>query len=133
MTKDEQRILRRIHVKPTGCHGWYGCVDSSGYPTAMAAGKNVKIHRWLFARANPTVNIQGKWVAQGCLDKGCLNVEHMDVRNKPHRWLTKKLNADLCRKIRNLPEGTNVAAYARQIGVARSTVRRVMNNETWRE
>src|SRR5882672_10663846 len=89
------RIRRRIYVKPNGCHGWWGCCDSSGYPTAMADGRNVKVHRWLFARANPGVDIDDKWVAQKCLDKACLNVGHMEPREMPHRWPSGRINWDI--------------------------------------
>jgi hypothetical protein len=127
------RIQRRIYKKPNGCHGWYGCTDSSGYPTAMIDGKNAKIHRWLFARAHPEVDIDKKWVATTCLDKGCLNVDHMKPSPMPRGWRGKHINWDLVRRIRRMPPGANMAAVARDVGIAPSTARLIRKNLTWRE
>lgn len=138
---DQDRIQRRIYKKPNGCHGWYGCTDSSGFPTAMAGGKNVKVHRWLFARKNPRVNIKGWCVIQKCLDKRCLNVSHMrrmtkveaDLLRDPLARRTKLLSWDIVRSIRQVPKGTGTKELRERTGLAKSTIRRIRNNETWRE
>lgn len=134
-----QRIQRRIHVKGNGCHGWYGSTDSSGYPTCGGAGNNIKVHRWLFAKANPEIDITGFRVVQTCQDKGCLNVEHM-CRMTPGETMafrgghrSKRINWDLVRRIRRMPKGANMSQVARDNGIAPSTARLIRSNQAWRE
>lgn len=141
MEQIPERVLRRIHKKPSGCHGWYGCTDSSGYPTTFRAGKNVKVHRWVFARANPGVELAGWTVLQTCLDKGCLNVEHMrrmrkpdaDKLRNPAKGRSPLINWDLVHRIRRMPAGANMAQVARDHGIAESTARLIRNNQAWRQ
>lgn len=135
------RIARRIHLKQNGCHGWYGCTDSGGFPTTGLDGGNVKVHRWLFARANPGVILKGWTVIQTCLDKGCLNVDHMRRMTKvdadrfrdPLTRRSKLVNWDVVRSIRRMPAGANMAAVARNLGIAPSTARLIRKNLAWSE
>lgn len=137
----EERISRRIHVRKSGCHGWYGCTDSSGFPTVGVDGKMLKVHRYLFSRANPGVDIRGWCVIQTCLDKGCLNVAHMrrmtkteaDTLRDPLTRRSKRVNWDVVRSIRAVPKGTMTKELRERTGLAKSTIRRIRNNETWRE
>lgn len=134
--KDHDRIKRRIHKKPNGCHGWYGCVDSSGFPQAMIDGKSNKVHRWLFARAHPEMEIKGWCVIQTCMDKGCLNVDHMERMTKTASERMKNslagrsplLNWDIVAAVRRVPKGTGTKELVERTGVAASTIRRIRSN-----
>lgn len=145
--KQWERIQRRIHKKPNGCHGWYGAVDSSGFPIAGGSGTgNVKVHRYLFARANPGIEIKGFCVIQTCRDHECLNVEHMQRMTKqaaerlknPLSGRSPLLNWDIVHAIRRTPKGVRGQAgstkdWAERTGVGESTIRLIRNNRAWRQ
>lgn len=148
--KQIDRIKRRLYKKPNGCIGWYGATDTAGFPTTYGGtkGKNDKVHRVLYARANPGVDITGLYVRQTCLDRGCLNTDHMEHLTKQalerkkssESKGSKRLSWDIVRAIRATPGGTSrrgqpdsTAAWAERTGVSKSTIRLIRRNGTWRQ
>jgi hypothetical protein len=138
-----QRIQRRLHWKGQvdgvqgRCIGWYGSTDTNGYPQiGNNDGVCVKVHRLLFAKEYPNVDIDGWAIGHKCRDKGCLNVAHM-LRLTPSearsRWRSKKLNWDIVRQIRRMPPHTNWAQLARDIRISISTMFLIRKNQAWSE
>ena len=139
------RIARRIIKLPSGCYHWCGAHDTGGFPhfslTCNRKRTNYKLHRVLFAAANPTLDLDGWCVIQTCMDKGCLNVEHMermiktdaDKLRDPLTRRSKRVSLEIARRIRRMPTGANMAAVARDLGIAPSTARLIRCNRAWKE
>lgn len=135
-----RRLWRRVYKKPNGCYGWYGCVDTNGFPTVgRPGGGNDKVHRVVFAHRHPGVNIKGLFVVQVCRDHGCLNVDHMkpmtkrqvEARKNPLTNRAYVVTSEIVRQIRNELKYVPTKELQERFGVSRQTIWDIRNFRTW--
>lgn len=114
---------------------WIAAQDEHGTGVFGLNGKTVKAHRVVFSAFNPGVDITEKWVTVNCGNSACCLPGHVEIHDrKPFSGTSKAVVGDFtARYLRSLPyRTTNKAEQARNLGVSRDTVCRIMKGETWK-
>lgn len=78
--------FERYTLKSEGCWLWVGSVHHSGYGSVSVDGKNLRVHRVAWERANGPIP-DGMLVDHVCRNRNCVRLEHL-------RLATHKQNAE---------------------------------------
>lgn len=149
---DAARFWGKVH-KSEGCWLWMGAKQTHGYGDfAMTRKGHVLAHRLSFAMANGAID-DSLCVMHRCDTPACVNPTHLllgtlrdnwdDMRAKRrNRWGTlsgessplAKLRAyDIVRIVQKYREGgVTQLGLAREFGVAKSTIGRVLRGTAWK-
>lgn len=133
--------------KPDECWVWQGGKGSDGYGRFWVEKRNMSAHRAAMMRAGVEVP-KGKFVTHSCDQPMCVNPAHLNVSThvqnmremvarKRHAYGEKNpvsvLTEEQCRTIlERVSKGATVRGLAREMGVARGTLRNVAKGYTWR-
>lgn len=138
------RYRTLIVIAENGCHVWTGPVDDDGYGIA---GRS-RIHRLVFVRDHGPMP-HGTMVCHTCDTPSCCNPEHLyagttlenahdamergrlavGTRNKSSRL--DDLAVKEIRR-RSATDGIPTSTLAREYGVSKPTIRKVLARQTWR-
>lgn len=148
------RIWPRL-VKNGECMEWAGSRNEHGYGGMRVDGVAIKAHRYAYELANGPIP-DGMDVLHSCDNPPCCNPEHLSLgdakknaqemvgrgRHAVSRYGTgylsrgeshgrRKLSNESVTYIRANPEHLNISQLSRKFGVARATIRSVIENKTW--
>lgn len=130
------------------CWLWTGGHSSGGYGTFYSGGKSYRAHRVAYALANGATPA-GLTVRHGCDNPTCVRPEHLEIGTQAENVIDRDSrgrrrppkgeangNAALTwaavEEIRAAhASGLNQCQIARQVGVHRTTVGRVVRGEAW--
>lgn len=147
------RLIERGEYTPSGCWNWLGTLVGGYGQTTVGSDtdgthQRVGVHRlsasiWKGFDLNSSL-----WVLHKCDNPACFNPDHLfigdhhanvadcvakgrfkGVRGENH--YSHKLTESLVVEMRLATGNHNKAATARHYGVARSTVRRILERKTW--
>ena len=149
MRKDAVLERMNAHINKDcrdGCWIWTACVTHNGYGVLKVDGRGRRAHRIMWEIVNGPIP-DGMCVLHKCDNPSCVNPAHLfvgttadnnrDAQQKGRiargeRQHIAKLDADDVRSIRRLHPGISIRRLAIQYGVAKRTIRHVINLTTWR-
>lgn len=77
-TPPAQRFRARFTVDPvTGCHRWFGALDTCGYGRLHVDGRLVQAHRYALTLAGVEL-LPNRECAHRCGNRACVNVAHIE-------------------------------------------------------
>ena len=130
------------HADENGCRNWTRSKNTSGYGHLTHKGKILKAHRISWEIYNQRVIPDGMYILHSCDNPGCINPEHLSLgthadnmreRAERGRHPSAKFTRDEVVKIRQIAaSGIPCSEIARQLGVAHSTIRCMVNRTAWR-
>lgn len=135
----------------TPCKVWTGAKTRDGYGQVFRDGAARRLHRIAYCEAHgiTLADIKGRVVLHNCDNPACYNPEHLrlgsqldNVRDCVAKGRFRrldgehnpraKLSNDTARDIRAAyATGLSYAALAKQYSVGKSTIARVINQESW--
>jgi hypothetical protein len=142
------RVEKHITIDENGCHLFTGCLNHDGYGRIGKDGKNVYIHREVFKKHNPEIEMTGV-IMHTCDKPNCVNPEHLkhgtvadnvaDMVAKGRRVTVKGSNqpdAKLHEKdipaIRlRLQTNESCTTIGRDYNVSASAIRNIEKSRTW--
>lgn len=137
----EDRFLEKVN-KADGCWLWTGSKNPNGYGQIRVDKKSILTHRvsWeLYKGPIP----KGLFVCHHCDTPACVNPNHLFLGTQSDNiqdMLAKgrsgnaKLTVDQTREIRErVANGEKPIMIAKEFGVVKSTIYRVVNRKTWKE
>ena len=143
------RLAKQTQVSENGCHLFIGCRNKDGYGRIMKDGKNVYIHREVFKKHNPDVEVTGV-IMHTCDTPNCINPKHLrhgtvadnvaDMVAKGRRVTVKgsnqpdaKLHENDIPAIRaRLATNESCTTIAKDYGVSDSAIRSIERGKTWK-
>ena len=158
MTPEERFLGKCIPEPNSGCWLWLGAMSTSGYGNLRVDGRWLKAHRYayeLFCGAIPPEldgeDVRGPCVIHSCDMPLCVNPDHLRIgthvqnmhdKRERDRFVSNplygeehqnsKLKADDIPLVRRLrAEGVSYVELGRRFGVHRTTIRDVINGNTW--
>ena len=132
------------------CKLFMGARDKGGYGWVMKEGKQVLIHREVFKKYNPEINIDGFVVMHLCDQRNCINPQHLkkgtqgenfaDMVNKGRRITAKGIrnygakikDADVIAIRQLLLEKVKKSEIAKKFGLSESTIYRIASGNLWK-
>lgn len=127
----------------TGCWVWRGVRSTAGYPYHGA----IRAHRAVYELFNGPIP-EGQFVCHRCDNPPCVNPAHLfagtsaentrdcaEKRRFPHgeSHFRAKFTAPMVRSIRRRFEcGASATAMAREFGVGRSTIIKIVTRKLWK-
>ncbi len=142
-----ERFLERIVIADSGCWEWQGSRDRQGYGHISTASKKMRVHRFSYQHYRKPIP-DGLCVLHHCDNPPCCNPLHLyvgtpadNVRDKVSRGRhsfgedcnTAKLTEGQVREIRRAhANGQTMRGLGRAYGVAESTVRDVVHQQSWK-
>lgn len=142
------RVEKHIVIDENGCHLFTGCLNHDGYGRIGKDGKNVYVHREVFRKHNPKVEMTGV-IMHTCDTPNCVNPEHLkhgtvadniaDMVAKGRRVTVKgsnqpdaKLHEDDIPAIRlRLQTNESCTTIGRDYNVSDSAIRNIEKGRTW--
>lgn len=142
-----ERFDAKVSIDSSGCHIWTGPRDRCGYGRFYALGKKFTAHRFAWERKNGAI-ASGICACHRCDTPACVNPDHLflgthqdnvDDMMAKGRHGRIKLQASDVLKIRAL-DLSKAAPYkvrhvipslAKQYGVSRGTIYKIVNGTNW--
>lgn len=142
------RVEKHITIDENGCHLFTGCLNHDGYGRIGKDGKNVYIHREVFKKHNPEIEMTGV-IMHTCDKPNCVNPEHLkhgtvadnvaDMVAKGRRVTVKgsnqpdaKLHENDIPAIRlRLQTKESCTTIGRDYNVSASAIRNIEKSRTW--
>lgn len=143
-------------MRGPGCWGWAGAKNNKGYSLVYDADKQkrggnpyILAHRYSYELHKGEIP-EGMKVCHKCDNPECVNPDHLflgtqkdnmadaskkgRIRYVAHRGADNgnaKLSAEAVRAIRTLKDTNTVSALARDFGVSRRTISRIVSGDRW--
>ena len=142
----EQRFLSKVQICENGCHEWHGAMQANGYGRFNPFGKSMYAHRFVALMKYGKLS-GSKDVCHTCDNRKCVNPDHLfigtrkenmeDCVAKNRQAKGEKLSKRFCEadilEIRRLAKnGLKIKQISEQFGASKTTIRHIVNNETWR-
>lgn len=142
------RVSQNTVIVENGCHLFNGNKNEDGYARISKDGKLVFVHREIFKKHNPDVEVTGV-IMHSCDTPNCINPEHLrhgtqadnvqDMKDKGRgNYLTgsqqtqAKLNEDDVKIIKQKLEiGVTCARLARDFNVSEAAIRNIKMGRRW--
>jgi hypothetical protein len=142
------RVEKHVIIDEKGCHLFTGCLNHDGYGRIGKDGKNVYVHREVFRKHNPEIEMTGV-IMHTCDTPNCVNPEHLkhgtvadniaDMVAKGRRVTVKgsnqpdaKLHEDDIPAIRlRLQTNESCTTIGRDYNVSDSAIRNIEKGRTW--
>ena len=142
------RVEKHVVINENGCHIFNGCRNHNGYGRINKDGKNVFVHREVFRKHNPEIEMTGV-IMHTCDIPNCVNPEHLkhgtvadnvaDMVAKGRRVTVKgsnqpdaKLHEGDIPAIRlRLQTNESCTTIARDYNVSASAIRSIEKGRTW--
>jgi hypothetical protein len=142
------RVEKHVIIDEKGCHLFTGCLNHDGYGRIGKDGKNVYVHREVFRKHNPEIEMTGV-IMHSCDTPNCVNPEHLkhgtvadniaDMVAKGRRVTVKgsnqpdaKLHEDDIPAIRlRLQTNESCTTIGRDYNVSDSAIRNIEKGRTW--
>ena len=142
------RVEKHVNIDENGCHLFTGCLNHDGYGRIGKDGKNVYVHREVFRKHNPEIEMTGV-IMHSCDTPNCVNPEHLkhgtvadniaDMVAKGRRVTVKgsnqpdaKLHEDDIPAIRlRLQTNESCTTIGRDYNVSDSAIRNIEKGRTW--
>ena len=142
------RVEKHVNIDENGCHLFTGCLNHDGYGRIGKDGKNVYVHREVFRKHNPEIEMTGV-IMHSCDTPNCVNPEHLkhgtvadniaDMVAKGRRVTVKgsnqpdaKLHEDDIPAIRlRLQTNESCTTIGRDYNVSDSAIRSIEKGRTW--
>lgn len=143
------RVEKHVVIADNGCHLFMGCRNHCGYGRINKDGKNVFVHREMFKKHNPGVDVTGV-IMHTCDTPNCINPEHLkhgsvadnvaDMVEKGRRVTVKgsnqpdaKLHESMIPDIRKrLATNESCTTIAKDYGVSDAAIRSIEKGRTWK-
>ena len=141
----------KYRVMDNGC---WECTShkptSAGYPGIQKNMKSMDIHRYIFIKLNPDIDVTGKVIMHSCDNRMCVNPQHLsagtlaenirDMDNKGRRGVTRgsdnanaKLTETAVSTIKKLAQkGFKPWYLAESFGVTTGNIWRVSQSKAWK-
>lgn len=142
------RVEKHVIIDEKGGHLFTGCLNHDGYGRIGKDGKNVYVHREVFRKHNPEIEMTGV-IMHSCDTPNCVNPEHLkhgtvadniaDMVAKGRRVTVKgsnqpdaKLHEDDIPAIRlRLQTNESCTTIGRDYNVSDSAIRNIEKGRTW--
>ena len=142
------RVEKHVNIDENGCHLFTGCLNHDGYGRIGKDGKNVYVHREVFRKHNPEIEMTGV-IMHSCDTPNCVNPEHLkhgtvadniaDMVAKGRRVTVKgsnqpdaKLHEDDIPAIRlRLQTNESCTTIGRDYNVSDTAIRNIEKGRTW--
>ncbi len=137
--------LSLCEPQKNGCVLWVG-PHRRGYPDAQILGQHVSVTRWVLAKKLNRELAPDECACHSCDTPMCVNPDHLFVgthadnkldcvqkerHSRGEKVNTAKLTADAIERIRTR-RGESSYKLAREFGVCRTTINRIMNKQYWK-
>lgn len=80
-TEIHELIESRTEFRPSGCQQWMGAVDTHGYGVTSVAGKQVRLHRWVYEQEHGSVD-GATLIDHTCWNRACVELAHLRPVNR---------------------------------------------------
>lgn len=141
-----KRFWDKVEKTPT-CWIWRGSTYPNGYGCINFNGRNRSVHRYAYELKNGQTPI-GFLICHSCDNKLCVNPDHLFLGTYKDNWqdavnkgiikpvtAVRKLTPEQAIEIRGKYQtGTyQVAQLSREYGIGPTSIRRIIDRETYRE